>query len=464
METAEVIYLLYNQEFLFPRPIKGASVLLDAVEGMRSAVAAGRRIYLYGCGASGRVAMQAESSFWRPFWRGLGKEKGLGGGGGGSADAAMVDLCVGEMAGGDGGLVDSLDELEDLTEVGMMQLEERGVGRGDLVLCMTGSGASSSVVGAVLAARQLYDSAEEARKKIFFMFNNESGPLRSLEGPRRVLDEPGISKICFRTGPQAVAGSTRMQAATCQTFLVGILLEQAVYEHLRQSEGMSAESLGRLGFREASLEERMLRFADVQGACEEAVSDLARLSEMESDVHGSGGGGGGGGNAAVACWADSAALTVFSDCTERSLTFGILPFDMVGAARKESPVRVVTPPSTKEEAWRSILGREFRGLDAEVYGRAFRSLGVDSPVGREAALRCLGKAGSDRAALYDFSSGAADGMGAGDAGVAFLMDCDELSTGRYVLLYLVDYNSRSNGCLTVELINVAKESFSIFIA
>jgi N-acetylmuramic acid 6-phosphate etherase len=31
----------------------------------------GRRIYFYGCGATGRLAKQMESSFWRPFWKRL---------------------------------------------------------------------------------------------------------------------------------------------------------------------------------------------------------------------------------------------------------------------------------------------------------------------------------------------------------------------------------------------------------
>jgi hypothetical protein len=27
-----------------------------------------RRLYVYGCGATGRLAKQMESTFWRPFW------------------------------------------------------------------------------------------------------------------------------------------------------------------------------------------------------------------------------------------------------------------------------------------------------------------------------------------------------------------------------------------------------------
>src|SRR5688572_19897456 len=28
----------------------------------------GNKIYVYGCGAAGRLAKQMESNFWRPFW------------------------------------------------------------------------------------------------------------------------------------------------------------------------------------------------------------------------------------------------------------------------------------------------------------------------------------------------------------------------------------------------------------
>ncbi len=78
---------------------KDEQVLLDAVEGMKSAMRDGKRLYFYGCGATGRLAKQVESSFWRPFWSRetpLLREE---------LRKRMVDKCVGEMTGGDRALI-----------------------------------------------------------------------------------------------------------------------------------------------------------------------------------------------------------------------------------------------------------------------------------------------------------------------------------------------------------------------
>ena len=42
------------------------------------------------------------------------------------------------------------------------------------------------------------------------------------------LDEPGIGKLCLATGPQAISGSTRMQATSSETFVIGLVLERAI--------------------------------------------------------------------------------------------------------------------------------------------------------------------------------------------------------------------------------------------
>jgi hypothetical protein len=48
---------------------------LGRVERLTEAFAAAmlgrRKIYMYGCGATGRLAKQVESAFWRPFWGAL---------------------------------------------------------------------------------------------------------------------------------------------------------------------------------------------------------------------------------------------------------------------------------------------------------------------------------------------------------------------------------------------------------
>ena len=114
-------------------------------------------------------------------------------------------------------------------------------------------GETSSVIGTILSARRLYnnhynvnnsdnnsdnnsninnnhENEKESRQNLFFVFNNPSDQLIHLDRSRSVLEDPYISKIGLCTGPQAVTGSTRMQATTIETFVLGIILEEAIQE------------------------------------------------------------------------------------------------------------------------------------------------------------------------------------------------------------------------------------------
>ena len=41
----------------------------QAAAAAAEAILSGKKIYIYGCGATGRLAKQMESAFWRPFWK-----------------------------------------------------------------------------------------------------------------------------------------------------------------------------------------------------------------------------------------------------------------------------------------------------------------------------------------------------------------------------------------------------------
>jgi len=44
---------------------------------IKKTILGGHKIYFYGCGATGRLAKQMESTFWRPFWSSLQADKEL---------------------------------------------------------------------------------------------------------------------------------------------------------------------------------------------------------------------------------------------------------------------------------------------------------------------------------------------------------------------------------------------------
>jgi len=95
----------------------------------------------------------------------------------------------------------------------------------DIVFAVTEGGETSSVIGTILAAWEMYEDKDEALSHLYFVYNNPDEVLLGLNWSKSVLENDFITKIRLATGPQAVSGSTRMQASTISTFVIGVLLE-----------------------------------------------------------------------------------------------------------------------------------------------------------------------------------------------------------------------------------------------
>ena len=222
-----------------------------AAAAVEKAVLSGKKVYVYGCGATGRLAKQMESAFWRPFWRKVKADDKLWKKLAPAVGADIEDRLIGEMTGADRALISSLEGFEDLLLIGRLQLEDRGVRKGDVVICVTEGGETSSVIGTILAALDQWKAAPgydpaESRKSLYFVYNNPDDRLLPFTRSRRVIEEPGITRINLTTGPQSITGSTRMQATTSETYVVGAVLEAAVRRALGRT--LSAKELGRIGF------------------------------------------------------------------------------------------------------------------------------------------------------------------------------------------------------------------------
>ncbi len=121
----------------------------------KALITPGRKVYIYGCGSTGRLAKQIESETWKQFWRRLDEspllekiQSALG--------DKMGDKIIGELTGGDRALVNALEGFEDLLVIGDLQLQENQVKRGDVVIAVTEGGETSSVIGTILAAWRQY--------------------------------------------------------------------------------------------------------------------------------------------------------------------------------------------------------------------------------------------------------------------------------------------------------------------
>jgi N-acetylmuramic acid 6-phosphate (MurNAc-6-P) etherase len=374
------------------------AALETLVTAVEQAILAKRTIYIYGCGATGRLAKQMESAFWRPFWRGIMADESLWKKIRPLVAPAVDEELIGEMTGGDRALISSLEGFEDLQLIGRLQLGDRRVRRGDVVICVTEGGETSSVIGTVLAALEewksdgLYDPAE-TRRRLFFVYNNPDDRLLPFVRSRAVIEEPGITKINLTTGPQAITGSTRMQATTIETFVIAGALETAVERVLGRA--LSKKEMARSGFgAPLPVESRLDAFPSILDEVRRSIPALARLTTIEAETYAAG--------HFSTYFAERAVITVFIDSTERSPTFRLFPLDTTAEPRRRCWIQVWTPAADARSAWLALLGRPFRGLAPDIYRAPFET-GIEDPYLRAAALESLKKAGDDQQSLYDFS-------------------------------------------------------------
>jgi len=81
----------------------------EAAGAVEEAIQSGNKIYIYGCGATGRLAKQMESSFWRPFWKKLKGQDKIWAKLGGAVPEDIEERLIGEMTGADRALISSLE-------------------------------------------------------------------------------------------------------------------------------------------------------------------------------------------------------------------------------------------------------------------------------------------------------------------------------------------------------------------
>lgn len=369
-----------------------------AIQSIKDSLFNKQNIYIYGCGATGRLAKQMESTFWRPFWRRVKTQQKIWSKIRSYLGDAIEERLIGEMTGGDRALISSLEGFEDLQLIGRLQLQDRKIRKGDVVICVTEGGETSSVIGTILAAldqwkREKDYDPEKSRRKLFFVYNNPDERLLPFDRSRKVIEQSGITKINLSTGPQAITGSTRMQATTIETFVIGNILQASLDRTLR--EILSKKEMEKLGFkRPIILKEKLQDFAGILARVKKCLPKLAEFTRLETETYESG--------HFSTYFAQKGLITVFIDSTERSPTFRLYPLDTVKQKRRRCWIQVWTPASSQKKAWKAFLGRPFRGLNPEIYRKPFEEEIEDAYL-RKAALESLKNAGDDQQFLYDFS-------------------------------------------------------------
>lgn len=273
----------------------------------------GNRIFLAGCGATGRLSIALEVLSRR-----------------GLLPGATPETIAAFMAGGDAALIRSIESFEDHPDYGERQLHELGFADGDLLIAATEGGETPFVIGAAEAA------AARSSRSPFFLYCNPNTELEThVERSRRVLQSPHIRKINLATGPMALAGSTRMQASTVLMAAIGLAL------------------------RHHAAPERLVRSFDRWrpknlGATARRFLEPFIVAEAETYLQGG----------FVLYEPGPYGITVLTDTTERSPTFSLTPFERSGA--KELPSLSflhVAGAATASAAWHRLLDRAPRPLE-----------------------------------------------------------------------------------------------------
>ncbi len=286
----------------------------------------GGRIFFSGCGSTGRLSILL-AAMWSRFFQSRG----------------MVDMAkraVPVMAGGDYALIKSVEGFEDYEVFGKRQLEDAGFSLDDILLAITEGGETSFVIGTA-------KHAVDCGAKTYLVYNNPDDVLVPLvTRSREVIEDNRIHKINLTTGPMAITGSTRMQATTIELCVMTAILE-TVCRKLTGSaieDSVALEMCGRL----SNVIERFKR--------EDFLSALARVVEMESEIYSNGG--------KTNYYADSFALDVLTDTTERSPTFCTPPFRKTGDTfADEGWAHLITPQASSDDAWQNMLGREITAVE-----------------------------------------------------------------------------------------------------
>jgi N-acetylmuramic acid 6-phosphate etherase len=179
--TADLVDGIVEGQFSAIAAVRLAQpALVEAIDRAASRLAEGGRLIYAGAGTSGRIAAQDAAELPPTFsW--------------------PYERAVPVMAGGEPALLRAAEGAEDNREAARQALIDLSVGPKDVVVALAASGRTPFAIAALDHARQVGALA-------IGIFNNRGSK----------LGEASDVAILLETGPEFIAGSTRMKAGTAQ--------------------------------------------------------------------------------------------------------------------------------------------------------------------------------------------------------------------------------------------------------
>jgi len=288
------------------------------------------RIFLVGAGSSGRIAIDlAAKSKKHTFY---------------------ADHIEAIIAGGDSAVVRAREGFEDSENAGALALAQHTVNQHDTVILISGSGSANFNVGCG-------NLAADRGAHVFYFYNSTEIPERTSHLFCRKYNP--VIPLLVDSGAQAIAGSTRLQAASLALIFLGSALEMALSDTLTLEAQTEYKNILLYGMRDVLSKIRLQR-TQLQNIIKEEVAvfsnplaNFRRLMDYSQQGY-------------VTMLAPLHAIReVFIDTTEIPPTFS------TNGMRSESEIKKKRPEfqaylldeEDNKAAWQKLLGREIRAED-----------------------------------------------------------------------------------------------------
>jgi len=191
--TLEILRAIQREEATVAKAVARAiPAIARAVGAIAQALRHGGRLFYVGAGTSGRLAALDAAEIPPTF----------------GTPARMVQAVI---AGGRRALTHAVEGAEDNRAQGARDLAARGLNRNDVVVGITASGSTPYVLGAL----------EFARRRHAITVGVAANPGTPITRLAKI-------SIVAETGPEAIAGSTRMKAGTAQKMVLNMLSTSAM--------------------------------------------------------------------------------------------------------------------------------------------------------------------------------------------------------------------------------------------
>ena len=240
--TSEILQMLNNEDARVAGAVSAViPELTKAVDAAVEAVRGGGRVHYFGAGTSGRLAVLDAAELLPTFH-------------------VPDGLVVAHHAGGMEALLRAVENVEDSEDGGAT--DAAAVTGQDLVVGLAASGSTPYVAGALKAARA-------AGPTTVLVTSNPDAPLAPLADVVIAAD----------TGPEVIAGSTRLKAGTAQKMILNAFSTTLMIKLGRTWSNLMVDLVAT----NAKLRGRMLRIlAEATGADEAACE--AALAEADGEL------------------------------------------------------------------------------------------------------------------------------------------------------------------------------------